>query len=68
VPLPGDRNARGQEFWEMYCSWPLKFTWALAPTLVGAWMIIAGGAGLSMVIWYLLVGRRLLQLGAHLER
>jgi hypothetical protein len=46
----------------------VEIHWALAPTLVGAWMIIAGGAGLSMVIWYLLVGRRLLQLGAHLER
>jgi hypothetical protein len=36
---------------------------ALARTIAGAWMIIAGGAGLSMMIWYLLIGRRLLQLG-----
>jgi len=40
---------------------------ALARTLIGAWMIIAGGAGLSMMIWYLLIGRRLLRRGAHRE-
>jgi hypothetical protein len=36
---------------------------AFVPMLVGAWMAIASGAGLAMMIWYLLVGRRLLQLG-----
>jgi hypothetical protein len=41
---------------------------ALSQALVGAWMIIAGGAGLSMTIWYFLIGRRLLQLGAHPEQ
>jgi hypothetical protein len=39
----------------------------LAQTLLGAWMIIAGGAGLSIMTWYFLIGRRLLQLGAHLK-
>ena len=36
---------------------------AFVPTLLSVWMPIAAGAGLSMMIWYVLVGRRLLQLG-----
>jgi hypothetical protein len=40
----------------------------LARTLVGPWMTVAGGAGLSMMIWYLLVGRRLLQPGGPLKK
>jgi hypothetical protein len=36
---------------------------AFVPTLLGPGMVVAGGGGLSIMIWYLLVGRRLLQLG-----
>lgn len=36
---------------------------AFARRLPEAGMVIAGGGGLSIMIWYLLVGRRLLQLG-----
>jgi hypothetical protein len=36
---------------------------AFVPTLLGAWMGIAGGGGLAIMTWYILVGRRLLQLG-----
>ena len=36
---------------------------AFVPTLLGVGMVIAGGGGLSIMAWYLLVGRRLLQLG-----
>lgn len=37
---------------------------AFVPTLRGAAMVIAVGGGLSIMTWYLMVGRRLLQLGA----
>jgi hypothetical protein len=36
---------------------------AFVPTSLDAGMVIAVGGGLSIMIWYLLVGRRLLQLG-----
>ena len=36
-------------------------------TLPGAGMVIAGAGGLSIMAWYVLVGRRLLQLGAALK-
>jgi hypothetical protein len=36
---------------------------AFAPKLLDAGMVIAIGGGLSLMVWYLLVGRRLLQLG-----
>lgn len=40
---------------------------AFVPTLLGVGMVIAVGGGLSIMAWYLLVGRRLLQLGAPLK-
>jgi len=36
---------------------------AFVPTLLDVGLVIAGGGGLAIMIWYLLVGRRLLQLG-----
>ena len=36
---------------------------AFVPTLLDVRLVIAGGGGLAIMIWYLLVGRRLLQLG-----
>ncbi len=36
---------------------------AFAPAFLNAGLVIAGGGGLAIMIWYLLVGRRLLQLG-----
>ena len=36
---------------------------AFVPPSLDAGMVIAVGGGLSIMIWYLLVGRRLLQLG-----
>ena len=40
---------------------------ASARTLPGTGMVIAAGGGLAIMAWYLLVGRRLLQLGAPLK-
>jgi hypothetical protein len=37
---------------------------AFVPKVLDVGMVIAGGGGLSIMIWYLVVGRRLLQLGA----
>lgn len=34
----------------------------LKRALPGVWMVVAGGAGLSIMAWYLLVSRRLLRL------
>jgi hypothetical protein len=42
----------------------VEITLSFVGKLPGAGMVIAIGAGLSMMTWYLLVGRRLLQLGA----
>ena len=36
---------------------------ASVPAFLNVGLVIAGGGGLSIMIWYLLVGRRLLQLG-----
>jgi hypothetical protein len=36
---------------------------AFVPTLLHVGLVIAGGGGLAIMIWYLLIGRRLLQLG-----
>ena len=36
---------------------------AFVPTLLDEGVVIAVGGGLSITIWYLLIGRRLLQLG-----
>jgi hypothetical protein len=36
---------------------------AFVPAFLNVGLVIAGGGGLSIMIWYLLVGRRLLQLG-----
>jgi len=36
---------------------------AFGPTLLGAWMLIAAGGGLSIMTWYVLIGRRLLRHG-----
>jgi hypothetical protein len=36
---------------------------AFVPTVLDVGLVIAGGGGLAMMTWYLLVGRRLLQLG-----
>jgi hypothetical protein len=38
---------------------------AFVRTLPGLGMVIAAASGLSIMAWYLLAGRRLLQLGAH---
>ena len=38
------------------------------PRLIGAGMVVAAGGGLSIMAWYALVGRRLLELGAALKR
>ena len=40
---------------------------AFVPKVLNVEMVIAGGGGLSIMIWYLVVGRRLLQLGAPLK-
>jgi hypothetical protein len=40
---------------------------AFVPTLLDVRLVIAGGGGLAIMIWYFLVGRRLLQLGAPLK-
>jgi hypothetical protein len=40
---------------------------AFVPTLLNVGLVIADGGGLAIMIWYLLVGRRLLQLGAPLK-
>ena len=40
---------------------------AFVPKVLDVGMVIAGGGGLSIMIWYLVVGRRLLQLGAPLK-
>ena len=40
---------------------------ALAPRLLNVGLAIAGGGGLAITVWYLLVGRRLLQLGRELS-
>jgi hypothetical protein len=37
------------------------------PRLVGAGMVVAAGGGLSIMAWYFLVGRRLLQFGAPVK-
>ena len=36
---------------------------AFLPALLNVGLVIAGGGGLAIMIWYFLVGRRLLQLG-----
>ena len=41
---------------------------AFVATLLDAWLVIAMGAGLSIMTWYLLVGRKLLQLGAPVKK
>jgi hypothetical protein len=38
---------------------------AFGPALHGTGMVIAGAGGLSLMVWYFLLGRRLLQLGAR---
>ena len=40
---------------------------AFVPKVLDVGMVIAGAGGLSIMIWYLVVGRRLLQLGAPLK-
>ena len=40
---------------------------AIERGLPGAGIVIAAGGGLSIMTWYFLVGRRLLQLGASLK-
>ena len=41
---------------------------AFVPTLLGVGMGIAIGGGLSIMAWYLLIGRRLLELGVRLKK